>query len=156
MNEDIQIVEAGVDDAKTVGRLVHALLVELDPEHGEAIDADRLCRTAETLLADDTGVWAFIARTQGGQPVGVLMLNECAAIYAGGRFGEISELYVAPSERSTGAGAMLIDAASSFAKSRAWTRIEVGAPDVPRWRRTVDFYLGFGFTEVGPRLSLKL
>ena len=75
MNEDIQIVEAGVDDAKTVGRLVHALLVELDPEHGEAIDADRLCRTAETLLADDTGVWAFIARTQGGQPVGVLMLK---------------------------------------------------------------------------------
>ncbi len=156
MADDIEIVEAQAGDAETVSRLVHALLVELFPEHSEAFDADRLRRTAETLLAEDAGVWGLIARTGNGQPVGVLMLNECASIYAGGRFGEISELYVAPAYRSTGAGARLVDAASEFAKSRAWSLIEVGAPDVPRWQRTVDFYLGYGFEEVGPRLSLKL
>ncbi len=156
MNEDIQIVEAGVDDAKTVGRLVHALLVELDPEHGEAIDADRLCRTAETLLADDTGVWAFIARTQGGQPVGVLMLNECAAIYAGGRFGEISELYVLPAHRSVGVAPNLLAAACDLGRERGWSRLEVGTPPLPKWQRTADFYTRNGFVEVGLRLKFQL
>ncbi len=156
MADDIRIVEAEAGDAETVSRLVHALLVELFPERSEAIDPDRLRRAAESLLAGDAGVWGLIARTRNGEPVGVLMLNECASIYAGGRFGEISELYVAPAYRSTGTGARLVDAAFDFAKSRAWSRIEVGAPDVPRWQRTVDFYLGYGFEEVGPRLSLKL
>ncbi len=30
--------------------------------------------------------------------------------------------------------------------------LEVGAPSVPKWQRTVDFYLRNGFEEVGPRL----
>jgi hypothetical protein len=34
--------------------------------------------------------------------------------------------------------------------------LEVGAPDVPRWQRTVDFYKRNGFKEVGPRLYLPL
>ena len=152
----VQIVEAGVGDAETVSRMVHALLVELFPELSQTFDPDRLCRTAASLLADDSGVWGFIARTQDGEPVGVLMLNECASIYAGGKFGEISELYVAPAHRSSGAGARLVEAAASFGKRRAWEEIEVGAPGVPRWQRTVDFYLGHGFEEIGPRLTLKL
>ena len=156
MADDIRIVEAEAGDAETVSRLVHALLVELFPERSEAIDPDRLRRAAESLLAGDAGVWGLIARTQDGEPVGALMLNECASIYAGGKFGEISELYVAPAHRSSGAGAMLVEAAASFGKRRAWAEIEVGAPDVPRWQRTVDFYLGYGFEEIGPRLSLKL
>ena len=35
-------------------------------------------------------------------------------------------------------------------------RVEVGAPDVPRWQRTVNFYLKEGFVEVGPRLKYLL
>ena len=34
--------------------------------------------------------------------------------------------------------------------------IEVGAPDLPRWQRTVDFYKRYGFTEIGPRLAFDL
>jgi hypothetical protein len=40
--------------------------------------------------------------------------------------------------------------------TRHWSMIEVGAPDVPRWQSTVDFYLRRGFVEVGPRLYREL
>lgn len=78
------------------------------------------------------------------------MLNECAAIYVGGRFGEISELYVVPDARSENVGALLTDAAAAFGRERNWPFIEVGAPSVPAWQRTVDFYLKHGFEEIGP------
>ncbi len=97
-----------------------------------------------------------MARTADGEPVGLLMLNECAAIYAGGKFGEISEFYVATRHRSAGVGALLVDAAADFGRNRGWLELEVGTPDVPRWQRTVDFYLEYGFKEVGPRLGLHL
>lgn len=84
--------------------------------------------------------------------MGLLMLNECAAIYAGGRFGEISELYVEPEFRSDGVAAKLIEDAVRLGQGRNWNRLEVGAPDQPVWKRTFDFYLRNGFAEVGPRL----
>jgi hypothetical protein len=78
------------------------------------------------------------------EAIGMLRLNECTAIYAGGRFGEISEFYVAPEGRSKGVGAKLLAAARDFGISRIWKRLEVGAPDVPRWDKTVAFYLSYG------------
>nr|WP_277620379.1 GNAT family N-acetyltransferase [Kordiimonas lacus] len=86
------------------------------------------------------------------KPVGVMVLNECAAIYAGGRFAEISELYVLPEMRSQGVAPQLLKAAVAEAANRDWKRIEVGAPPQPAWKRTMNFYLRNGFTEVGPRL----
>jgi GNAT superfamily N-acetyltransferase len=156
VNDQIRVVEATPSDGETVGTMVHALLSELFAESIADFDRDKMCRTAETLLAGDTRVWGLMAQTGDDAPVGLLMLNECAAIYAGGNFGEISEFYVAPSHRSAGVGALLVDAAAEFGRSRGWPEIEVGAPDAPRWQRTVDFYLGRGFKEVGPRLGLQL
>ena len=83
-------------------------------------------------------------------------LIECAAIYAGGRFGEISEFYVVPDFRSKGVGALMIEVAVAFGHERGWPHIAVGAPSVPIWQRTVDFYLSCGFDEVGPRLELRI
>ena len=80
------------------------------------------------------------------------MLNECAAIYAGGRFGEITELYVVPEARSTGVAAALVAAAVRVAGDKGWRRLEVGAPAQPAWARTLAFYERQGFAPVGPRL----
>ena len=156
MTGQIRVVKAAPSDGETVGGMVHDLLAELFPESTDEFDRNKLCRAAATLLADDTGVWGLVAQTGDGEPVGLLMLNECAAIYAGGKFGEISEFYVAPGHRSAGVGALLVDAAADFGRERGWSGLEVGAPDTPRWQRTVDFYLGCGFKEVGPRLGLQL
>jgi GNAT superfamily N-acetyltransferase len=132
MAEDIRVVEATAGDADKVGGMICALLAELFAANIETFDREKVCRDAATLLADGTGVWGLMARAGAGEPVGVLMLNECAAIYAGGEFGEISEFYVAPSHRSAGVGALLVDAAAQFGRDRGWPELEVGAPDVPR------------------------
>jgi GNAT superfamily N-acetyltransferase len=148
----VRQVEPG--EFERVGGLTYSLLVELFPEEG--YERESCVESARTLLAGDEGVWAFLATAREDRDVGVVMLNECAAIYAGGRFGEISELYVAPDARSKQVGALLIEAAAAFGRKRDWPFIEVGAPSVPVWQRTIDFYLKSGFEEIGPRLYLKL
>lgn len=130
---DIAVRQAAPEDAATVATLVFELLLELAPCHAGALTADELMPVAAGLLGDDD-VWAYLAATRDGRAIGVLTLNECAAIYARGRFGEISELYVRPDHRSAGVAAKLIDAAAAFGRARGWRIIEVGAPDLPRWR----------------------
>lgn len=127
---------------------VHALLDELSGGQAPAIDFIRT--TTETVLAD-AGVVAVIACAD-DEPVGLMVLNECTAIYAGGRFGEISELYVRPDMRSRGIAPHLLAAALAAGQARGWRRLEVGAPEQPKWKRTLNFYLCNGFEEVGPRL----
>ncbi len=84
--------------------------------------------------------------------MGVITLHECAAIYAGGVFGEISELYVTPAFRSQGVAAALLLEAQAEGVARGWKRLEVGAPTQPKWHRTLAFYETQGFLETGPRL----
>jgi GNAT superfamily N-acetyltransferase len=108
------------------------------------------------VLTEKFGVWAFLAEDDQGRAAGVLTLNECASIYAGGKFREISELNVAPQFRAEGVGQKLLGEAVRFGREQMWGRLEVGAPDVPRWDRTVSFYRNHDFAEVGPRLSLLL
>ncbi|WP_211879537.1 hypothetical protein [Plastoroseomonas hellenica] len=81
---------ASAADAGIVAGFVDALLVELSgaPSRPEA----RL-RMAAELLAGDDRVFGFLAFA-GEAPVGVIMLAESAAIYAGGAFGVITEFYV--------------------------------------------------------------
>jgi len=152
----ITVRPAESSDADTVAKLVHALLCELSGSPATSVDIHHLTRTTESLLNQDGGVWAFLAADGESNAIGVLTLNECASIYAGGKFGEISEFYVKPESRSDGVGPQLLEAAVAFGRDRSWGRLEVGAPAMPRWKRTVGFYLGTGFEEVGPRLRLRL
>ncbi len=147
---DIQIRHAHVDEAPLVAVLVSRLLAEL----GDEVETRALLETTRTLLA--AGDVAALIRLVDDRPAGVVTLNQCAAIYAGGRFGEICELYVGPNDRSAGLGRHLIEAAVDYARKAGWTRLEVGAPAQPRWQRTTDFYLANGFTLVGPRLRLPI
>ena len=141
------------EDAATVAHLIHALVGELDPGRADAALLAHYMDAAAAHVGRDAGYWAFLAEAPENGAVGLITLNECTAIYAGGCFGEIPELYIAPAYRSQGLGALLLDRAIAFAKTRGWSRLEVGAPDQPRWQRTVDFYRKQGFTEVGPRLK---
>jgi GNAT superfamily N-acetyltransferase len=154
VRSEVVVRQAGPREFERVGELVCALLKELYPD--AAYERSAFVDTARTLLEGSEGVWSFLATTPDDRAVGVVTLNECAAIYAGGRFGEISELYVVPGFRSKAVGALLIEAAVAFGRERGWPDVEVGAPRVPTWQRTVDFYLRHGFEEVGPRLNLTL
>lgn len=144
----ISIRSAQNKDAAIVACFVHALLDELSGGKPPAIED--VTQATKAALAG-TGVVAAIAYAD-DEPVGVMTLNECTAIYAGGKFGEISELYVRQDMRSQGIAQQLLDHAQQEALARGWKRIEVGAPGQPEWHRTLNFYLRNGFNEVGPRL----
>ncbi len=152
----ISVRQANVVDVDVVAALVHQLLVELTPEGETPPAVERVHAATKALLADDTSVWAFLVESDAGEALGVLTLKECASIYAGGRFGEISELYVIPSSRSKGVGLKLLAAAKDFGSLMGWGRLEVGAPDVPKWKTTSAFYRRNGFDEIGPRFRILL
>ena len=148
----IQINIATVSDTLVVSEFIYLLIDELAA--GAGPDRKTMEAATRQVLAMK-GVTSIVA-TEGATPVGVIMLNECAAIYAGGLFGEISELYVSKEHRSKGIAAQLVDAAKAYAKEHGWKRLEVGAPPQPVWDRTLQFYLREGFAEVGPRLRKLL
>jgi len=139
---------AGPADAQTVASLLFGLLDEL--WSGKGPDVESLTRTATDVIGDPT-VTAALAYVD-DEPVGVVNINECTAIYAGGKFGEVSELYVCPRMRSQGVAPRLIDVAVAQAQQRGWKRLEVCAPAQPKWSRTLSFYKQNGFRELGPRL----
>ena len=152
----ISIRQAQNPDVDVVAELVHSLLSELIPPEVKSPKIEIVRASTMHLLNQDRGIWAFLAEDERGDAVGVLTLHECASIYAGGRFGEISEFFVKPTARAKGVGSELLKEATKFGRSREWRRLEVGAPSVPRWSRTVSFYLRNGFEEVGPRLKFLL
>ncbi len=152
----VTIRPAVIDDSPMVAGLVLELLSEIEPAYAETLTLHGLTGVAESLLAGGQGYWAFLAVDDEGGIVGVLTLNECAAIYANGLFGEIAELYVTPQWRSAKTGALLIDTAVAFGRDRGWSALEVGAPDLPQGQRAVNFYFGYGFKMSGPRLDFDL
>jgi GNAT superfamily N-acetyltransferase len=167
--ERLEIVRAAEADRATVLDLVERLLVELEgpgrhpePREGsrtlqatqEFAGLDRRRVLAALEAAADRFV-AFLAR-EGGKPVGVLTLTEHFAIYAGGRYGVIDELYVVPGRRSSGVGRRLVEAAAAFGREKGWRRIDVTAPPGAAWERSVRFYETRGFVFTGPKLRLDL
>jgi GNAT superfamily N-acetyltransferase len=147
----LEIAAAGESDWPDVVRLVGRLLAELEDSPGEfaGLDARGALRSLESA---GRAFQAFVAREGPGEPVGVLTLTETFALYAGGRYGVIDELYVAPECRARGVGRALLDAALSFGRARGWRRIDVTAPPGPKWERTVRFYESQGFVFTGPKL----
>jgi GNAT superfamily N-acetyltransferase len=139
-------------DAQVIFTFISSLLRGVDPESHYLYVEKNMMPPIQEYLTKDCGVYIFICEDESGAAQGVITLNECKAIYAFGAFGEISELYVMDNMRSKGLGEQLIRYAETFAKSKGWAQIEVGAPDVPKWQRTVDFYHRCGYETVGPRL----
>ena len=145
----ICINSATLEDAGTIARLADALLVELSgaPSRYE----HRLTSTLNLLAPGGPGV-AFLA-LDGSRPVGCIIILEIETVYAAGRIGVVTELYVDPSFRSRGTAGRLIDAACSFGRVKGWPVIEVTLPPQPAWKRTLAFYTRNGFVEIGPRMK---
>lgn len=149
----MRIRKAVPSDAQAVAGLVLALLDELGGSEPSGYKADDLSTLAATLLgAKDLSA---VLAEQDGEPVGVVVLNGCASLYAG-RFGEITEMYVKPDFRSSRVGEALLAAAAEVARERSWSRLEVGTPEQPEWSRTLAFYKRNGFIETGVRLKLPV
>lgn len=131
---------------------IAALLTEFSED--SPVSPEALLDCAQDLMNGQTYLGFAVDDHHG--LAGLVMINECAAIYAGGLFGEISELWVRKDCRSKGIAADLVAHVKRFARDRGWKRLEVGAPLQPQWARTLAFYEREGFATTGPRLRLIL
>jgi len=151
----IRIVRATELDFETVLALVDQLYRELSEgaDNPESLDRDRVI---PQLRAAGDQFAAFLALDGGDGALGVVTLAEAFAIYAGGRYGIIQELYVHPSHRSRGVGALLLDSVIAEARRRGWIRVDVAAQHEARWHRAVAFYQRNGFVDTGRKLKYLL
>lgn len=151
----MRIGRVGLESAAPVLDAVTRLLDELG-EEGE--ETGPLNIAAITRLWREAGEHfaVFAARAGDGTIVGVATVAEAFAMYANGPYGIINEMYVAPNHRGSGIGRALIAAAAAFGRGRGWSRLDVTAPESPRWHRTRAFYEREGFVFTGPKLKLLL
>jgi GNAT superfamily N-acetyltransferase len=169
----MRIETARAGDAPTVLALVEELLCELGAEGEEFAEVDRakLQAALQAVLgsapgADGrcdaahapgvTGLTALIAREDDGRPVGILTLSAGFAVYAGGAYGIIDEMYVRPAWRGMGVGRALLEQALDMARRLGWHRVDVTTPADDRGNGAGRFYRGCGFEPTGEKLRLPL
>jgi len=147
------IRRATLADAEAVASMVGELLSEIMAAIGVPAFDVAFEKTAERLLNFlETGRYVvFVAIDGYGETVGFIALHESCALYAGGVFGTIPELYVLSECRSLGVGRGLLEAAVQFGKSCGWRRLEVTPPPLPEFDRTLAFYEQEGFEVTGGR-----
>jgi GNAT superfamily N-acetyltransferase len=98
----------------------------------------------------------LVALATSGTAIGYLGMNDRFAVYAGGPFAQITELYVAPEVRRKGVAEDLVTYAEGRARVKAARSMEVGAPTAKTHPEAHAFYQAVGYVEVGPRLSKAL
>lgn len=146
----MEILQADIRHAKTIISKVTALITEIVGTPFVLIEAEVLEFLRDAM---ERGAYQALLAVDGrGRAIGVIPLGESWAVYAGGAYGVIHELYVDPDMRGRGIGRLLIEEAKQRSLERGWKRLEVSAPPFPRWKRSKDFYLREAFLEVGPRL----
>jgi len=139
-------------DAEVISAMVLQLTAEIcqltNTEHFD-ITPEETTRRCRALLAD--GFYAAIIAYEHDKPVGLATLAETYALYAGGKVGIVQEFYVAPTQRSSGVGAQLIERVRDYGRGQAWACIELCTPPLPEFERTVSFYQRNGLSPVGGR-----
>lgn len=156
MNE-IKVTKASIKDAKTVANLIAQLLIDFNNKNDSnfIVDKDNLEKTTRKLITR-VNFGAFIAYDSENRPKGLITISEAFAIYNGGDFGVITELYVDRDSRSEGIGKLLLQSVFDFSDSMNWKKVEVGAPDVEEWPRTIEFYKRNGFKQKGLKLRIDI
>lgn len=150
----LAIKELSYQDREQSLEYISSLLAELREESDTPAPADRDRILHDWERADKRH--RVFAAYRDTALVGVITLSECFAVFAGGNYGIINELYVVPEHRSHGVGQALINHVESIAKQSGWRRIDVTAPLGKKWQRTVDFYLREGFVHTGRKLKKLL
>ncbi|MBF0416601.1 MAG: GNAT family N-acetyltransferase [Magnetococcales bacterium] len=153
MKHNIKIRKADPEDVPQVVDMVGALLQEIMQSIGVNV-FDYNTEDATLQLEDFLNLekyHVFLACEEKGKPVGMLSVCESCALYAGGVFGMIPELYVYPDFRCQKVGHALIEQTKAFGRTRNWKRLEVTTPPLPQYDKTLAFYEREGFAITGGR-----
>ena len=155
-NDTMEIIKCNHTHTGIVTDLVIELLKDFNERSGSnfIIDRNYILETTNKLI-DRASFGCYVA-FENEFPVGLITIAHSFAIYNGGDFGVITELYVGREQRSRGIGQLLLEKAYEFAKQHNWTKLEVGAPTKSEWPRTIEFYKENGFEEKGPKLRINI
>ena len=149
----MRIEKASIGQTSIIIDLLKALYLELGEEETSVQFLDNGL-IDKMLSSGKTDVW--FAFNHNNDVVGICTLTESQALYAGGNYGVIDEMYIVPGYRSKNVGALLVDHVKEIARQKRWKRIDVTAPTEEKWKRTIAFYEKCGFTFTGPKLKLVL
>jgi GNAT superfamily N-acetyltransferase len=150
MNFSIEI--ASSSDAPTIAHLEKALLEEIMDVTGQRhfeIDFQGLTTLAKKFIDERKSM--FIIAKSGETALGFIALYESHALYAGGSYGTISELFVQKENRSQGIAKLLFNKAREFSTNQGWKYFEVTTPPLPYFEKTIAFYKTLGFEIAGGR-----
>ncbi|WP_051313061.1 GNAT family N-acetyltransferase [Sporocytophaga myxococcoides] len=156
--DNFSITKATIKDSLVLSKLICELLRGFNQRSGSnfVIDAAKIEMTCKELLIRDNFAGFIAIDNKTNNAIGIITIAQATAIYNGGDFGVITELYVDETIRSKGIGKLLINAALGFAKTKNWKKVEVGAPNKDEWPRTIEFYKRNGFEEKGPKLRIAI
>lgn len=150
----IEIIPATSTTIVPALNLIRELLIELGNESEDSHYIDIFIESKDRLITQPGH--SFFLAVDNGNICGLITVSENFALYAGGLFGTINEMYVIPAMRSHNIGKLLIDHVKNIAKQKKWTRLDVTSPIEEKWMRTARFYESQGFTFTGEKLRFKL
>ncbi|OFW62015.1 MAG: hypothetical protein A2133_09220 [Actinobacteria bacterium RBG_16_64_13] len=134
----MQIDVAQPHEVYAVLELVEELLIEVVDQGQQLswINREKLHADIRRNLGTEAGtregpgrLLAILAKEKNGVAVGVLLLSQCFALYAGGEYGVIDELYVRPEYRGQDIERQLLDEAVAISQRRGWLRLDVTGPE---------------------------
>lgn len=137
--------------------IIVELLTELYAELGEEAGSIQfLTDTFVTDLMRSGKTEIYLVNAGKETTVGIVTLTETQALYAGGKYGSLDEMYIRPGFRSAGTGKDIIAKIKTIGRHKKWKRIDVTAPTEERWKRTVAFYEKNGFVFTGSKFKMVL
>lgn len=139
---EIQIREAGVEDAAAIARLLHDFNTEYEEETPPVAE---LTRHAERMLREGE----MTVLLAGDGPDGLALLRFRPSVWTEQQEVYLQELYVVPHLRGRGIGQALMEATIATCRTRdaAWIELNTGESDVA----ARALYRKLGFTnEEGP------
>jgi len=153
--DPLQIVRCTHAHAPQIAALLYRLYLELD--EGDEQQAAVFLNEEMIRAILSEGKTVIVAAQDHDQVIGMITLTENSALYAGGSYGSIDELYIKPEYRCRNIGGRLVDEAKKIAGSKGWGRIVVHTPrDNDKWSRTIRFYERNGFDIIGNVLKFSM
>lgn len=149
---ECKIIEATEKDINVILLMMEKLYLELGKEKKHFVFLNK--KFIEEILSSGKTI-ILKAVTNSMEICGMITLTESQAIYAGGKYGTIDEIYVPKIHRKLNVGKKLIDKAKEIGLKKNWQTIEVKIPATKN-EPAVSLYEKKGFNFIGSNFRYKI
>lgn len=149
---ECKIVEATEKDINVILLMMEKLYTESGKEKDSLYFLNK--KLVEEILSSGKTI-ILKAVTNSMEICGMLTLTESQAIYAGGKYGTIDEMYVPKVHRALNVGKKLIDKAKEIGLKKNWQTLEVKIPATNN-ESAVSLYKRKGFNFTGSNFKYEI